>query len=77
MKRNKLSVDNQIIQNNIIRIIWQTVRRITTKIFELKGLWQESRIAPRSSVARTTKSKVKDIRCLHVTTKYTVNDRGK
>lgn len=42
-----------------------------------KGLWQESRIAPRSSVARTTKSKVKDIRCLHVTTKYTVNDRGK
>ena len=32
----------QIIQTNMMRIIWQTVRRITIKILGVKGLKRES-----------------------------------
>ena len=32
----------QIIQTNMMRIIWQTVRRITIKILGVKGLKHES-----------------------------------
>ena len=31
-------IQYQILQTNIIRIVWQTVRRITNKILGLKGL---------------------------------------
>ena len=31
-------IQYQILQNNIIRIIWQTVRRIANEIFRVKGL---------------------------------------
>ena len=31
-------IQNQILQTNIIRIIWQIVRRITNEILEVKGL---------------------------------------
>ena len=31
-------IQYQILQNNIIRIIWQIVRRIANEIFRVKGL---------------------------------------
>ena len=31
-------IQYQILQTNIIRIVWQTVRRITNKILGVKGL---------------------------------------
>ena len=31
-------IQYQILQNNIIRIIWQTVKRIANEIFRVKGL---------------------------------------
>ena len=49
--RNKsimgLQIDpNPILQTNIMRIIWQTVRRITNEIMGVKGLMSVSNCAP-------------------------------
>ena len=36
---------NQILQTNIMRIIWQTVRRITNEILGVKGLTLSQKIS--------------------------------
>ena len=39
-------IQNQILQTNITRTIWQTVRRITNVILEVKGLKRYSLLVP-------------------------------
>ena len=43
---------NQIIQTNIIEIVWQIVRRITDEILGVKGLRQKLRNSRNSNVLR-------------------------
>ena len=38
MKSDEGKEKNQIFQTNIIQIVWQTVRRITSEILGFKGL---------------------------------------
>ena len=42
----------QILQANIIRILWQTVRRITNEILEVKGLNRKPKIVEEFSSVR-------------------------